>query len=87
MVNWGEGKEVIEPVVAEYEEKLFNEAEYVEKRAMDLWKIDQENAKNGEETTLCRDFLTKYSNDFARSTMDRWWDLGDELWVKFRWKF
>lgn len=87
MVNWGEGKKVLEPIVAEYEEKLFSEAEYVEKRAMDLWKIDQKNAKNGKETTLCRDFLTQYSNDFARFTIDRWWDLGDELWVKFRWKF
>ncbi len=87
MVKWGEGKKVIEPVVSEYEDKLFTEAGWIEKHALELWKKDQENKANGKETQLCREFLTKYSNDFARSTIDRWWDLGDELWVKFKWRF
>lgn len=87
IVKWGEGKKIIEPVVAEYEDKLFDEAEYIENRALELWKKDEENAKNGIESNLCREFLTQYSNDFARATMNKWWELGDELWVKFRWKF
>lgn len=87
MVKWGQGKDVIEPVVAEYEAKLFDEADYVETRALELYKLDQENAANGIESNLCREFLTNYSNDFARSAMERWWELGDELWVKFRWRF
>lgn len=87
MVKWGEGKKVIEPVVAEYEDKLFDEADYVESHALELYKLDQENEAKGIESNLCREYLTKYSNDFARATMDRWWDLGDELWVKFRWRF
>jgi hypothetical protein len=36
---------------------------------------------------LAREFLTRYSNDFARSAVNRWWDLGDELWVRNRWGF
>jgi len=87
MVKWGEGKKIIEPVVKEFENKAFDEIEFVEKRALELLKKDEENAKNWIETKLCREFLTRYSNDFARAAIDRWWELGDELWVKFRWAF
>lgn len=87
MVKWSKGKEIIEPVVAEFEDKLFNESEYVETRAKELYDKDQENAKNGNPTQLCKEFLTEYSSNFARAAEDRWWDLGDELWVKFRWSF
>ncbi len=86
-VKWGEGKKVIEPVVAEFEDKIFDESEYVENRAKELYAKDQENAKNGNPTQLCKEFLTQYSSNFARAAEDRWWDLGDELWVKFRWSF
>ena len=41
----------------------------------------------GKKPNFAASSLTKYSNDFARSTIDRWWDLGDELWVKFKWRF
>ena len=78
MVNWGEGKEVIEPVVMEFEDKAFDEVEYMEKKAAELYKEDPMKA---------REFLTRYSNDFARAAVNRWWDLGDELWVNFRWSF
>lgn len=87
MVKWGTGKDIVEPVVAEFENKLFDESVYVEKRAAELYAQDQENAKNGNPTNLCREFLTEYSSNFARAAEDRWWDLGDELWVKFRWSF
>lgn len=87
MVKWGVGKEIIEPVVAEFENRAFNEIDFIEKKAMELLKKDEENAKNGIKTQLCQEFLTDYSNNFARSAIDKWWELGDELWVKFRWKF
>lgn len=86
-VKWGEGKKIIEPVVAEFENKAFDEIDFVEKKALELFQKDKENAKDGRETQLCREFLTRYSNDFARAAVDRWWELGDELWVKFRWSF
>ncbi len=86
-VNWGKGKEIIEPLVMEYENKAFDEIDFIEKRALELIEQDMENARKGEETNLGREFLTGYSNDFARAAVNRWWDLGDELWVKFRWSF
>lgn len=78
MVNWGEGQKVIKPVVMEYENKAFDEVDFVEQKAAELYK---------EDPMLAREYLTRYSNDFARATVNRWWDLGDELWVKFRWGF
>ncbi len=87
MVNWGIGKEVVEPVVAQYEEKVFSEINFVEKRAAELLKQDVKNAENGEKTQLCKEYLTNYSNSVARSSINKWWELGDDLWVKMRWKF
>ncbi len=87
MVNWGTAKDIIEPIVAEYEEKVFGEINFVEKRALKLYEQDKKNAETGDETKLCKEYLTDYSNSFARSTINRWWELGDELWVKMRWKF
>jgi hypothetical protein len=54
---------------------------------MELLKQDKKNAENGTETQLCREFLTEYSNAAARSAINRWWELGDELWVTMKWKF
>jgi dipeptidase len=87
MVNWGTAKEIIEPEVKKYEDKVFNEINFVEKRALQLLKQDEKNAQKGEETQLCKEYLTDYSNNAARSSINKWWELGDELWVKMRWKF
>lgn len=87
MVKWGEAKEIIDPAVKEYEDKAMEEVAEIEKKALVLLKQDEENAKKGNKTQLCREYLTKYSNNFARSTINRWWEIGDELWVKMRWNF
>ena len=87
MVNWGIGKEIVEPEVIKYENKVFDEIFFVEERAMRLLQQDKINAEKGEETQLCKEFLTEYSNSAARSVINRWWELGDELWVKMKWKF
>jgi len=50
--------------------KKANEIDFIEKRALELLKKDEDNAKNGIETQLCREFLTRYSNDFARVAID-----------------
>jgi len=87
MVDWGEGQKVIKPLVMEYEDKAFEEIGFIENKALELLKKDRINGDNGKETSLAREFLTRYSNDFARSTVNRWWELGDELWVLNRWNF
>jgi dipeptidase len=87
LVNWGTGKEIILPEVKKFEDKVFNEAEFVENRAKKLLKQDKKNAEKGDTTQLCREYLTDYSNSTTRAEINRWWELGDELWVKMKWKF
>lgn len=87
MVNWKIGKETVEPEVLKEEEKLFGEIDFIEKQAAELLKTDKKNAADGKETQLARQYLTNYTNTYARSVIDKWWELGDELWVKLRWKF
>lgn len=87
MVNWKIGKETLQPEVEKEENKLFDELEFVEKHALELSNEDKINLKAGIKTQLSREYLTDYSNSVARSQIDKWWELGDDLWVKMRWKF
>lgn len=87
MVNWGIAQDMIESEVKKFEDKIFDEIEFIEDRAFKLYKEDKANKKNEKETELCKEYLTDYSNSAARSTINRWWELGDDLWVKMRWKF
>ncbi len=87
MVNWKIGKETLEPEVTKEENKLFDELNFVENHALELLNQDTENLKNGKRTQMSREYLTDYSNSVARSLVDKWWELGDDLWVKMRWKF
>ncbi len=87
MVNWKIGKETLEPEVAKQENKFFEELDFIEKRALELSNQDKINLENGKKTQLSREYLTDYSNSVARSAIDKWWELGDDLWVKMRWKF
>ncbi|MCP4723834.1 MAG: peptidase [bacterium] len=75
MIKWGEARELIESSAMEFENRAFNELDMVEKRALELYnKGDIEGYKQ---------FLTKYTNDFARATIDRWKEVGDELWMMY----
>lgn len=87
MVNWGTAKNIIEPEVAKFENKVFDEIDFIEDRALKLLNKDKQNAKKGDKTKLCKEYLTNYSNSAARSSINKWWELGDELWVLMRWKF
>ena len=87
MVNWGESQKIMEPEVAKFEDKLFTEMDHIEAQALKLLKQDKKNSKQNNETQLCRQYLTDYSNSFAGASMNKWWELGDELWVLMRWKF
>lgn len=87
MVNWAIGKKVVEPEVKRYEDRVFGEIASIEAEALKLYKQDQKNAKDGNETQLCQEYLTDYSNAALRASINRWWELGDELWLKMKWKF
>ena len=86
--HWGRTREIIEGGVIEFEEKAFAEMPGIEKKAVEMYKVDMakepELDRNGNPLPLpYREFLTRYSNDFARAAMSRWWEMGDDFWGMF----
>ncbi len=86
-VQYGEGRKLIEPALMEYENKAFEEIEYVREHAAELLKQDEANRKKGNPSHLCEDYLTQYTADFYSMTAQKWLNLRDEFWTKFRFSF
>ena len=67
-------REVWEPLEAE----LFQRQAQIEEEALALFRRDPALAEN---------FLTEYSVGLANRTAERYWELGDQLWVRFNNRF
>jgi dipeptidase len=73
-VNWGSTGELVQSLIQECEDQAFAELPGVEKKALELYEKKPESAKA---------FLTSYCGNFARAVTQRFWDLGDQLWILF----
>jgi dipeptidase len=78
-VRWGETKNFIEAAIKEFEDKAFEDLPYLEKRAVELWG----GGKSEENVLKTKQYLTKYTNDFARAAISKYWELGDKFWTMF----
>ncbi len=78
-VRWGETKEIMAKTIAEFEERAFQELPYVEKIATGLCG----KGEAPENIQKACEYLTKYTNDFARAAMSEYWELGDKFWTMF----
>ena len=78
-VKWGNSRKYIEKAVKDFEDRAFAELPYIEKIALELYKSEEAN----EEHKKCREYLTKYTHDFAAAAMNKWWKLGDMFWAFF----
>jgi dipeptidase len=78
-VRWGDAKPLLEAAIKEFEDKAFEELPYLEKRAAELYGQGDkpENVKQAQQ------LLTKYTNDFARAAVSKYWEIGDKLWTMF----
>jgi dipeptidase len=74
-IRYGITKDRIDKEVMEFQAKAFADLPEIEKKVAALIK------KN--ETQKAEEYLTKYTNDFARAAMQRYWELGDEFWTMF----
>lgn len=84
-IKWGITRDYIEDAVAEFEKKAMAEIPMIDQKALELY-----NMEKGKEPEMDKDgnplpseyrlFLTKYTNDFARAAMNKWWELGDIFW-------
>jgi hypothetical protein len=68
----------MEGAVMEYENRAFDEVPLIEKMALELMK-----GEDGGDPMGYREFLTRYTDGFARATMQRWWELGDFFWAHY----
>ncbi len=78
-VNWSRGRGLIEPAVADFEQKALLEVPALEERAVKLIA----EGKNSEAKKL----LTDYTASFAHATMSRWQEIRRELWQMFSTSF
>ncbi len=78
-VRWGDTKEYVEGAVKGFEDKAFTELPVIEEKILELYK----NGKSEESVNKVKKYLTKYTNDFARAAMHKYWELGDKFWGMF----
>lgn len=78
-VRWGEAGEYIQEAIKEFEEKAFADLPSIERKALELTR----DSKPGENLDELKGYLTKYTNDFARAAMHKYWELGDKFWTMF----
>ncbi len=83
MIKWGWAREYLEGAVMEYENQLFDEAPLIEQRAMELRQTEMAASDNGDDVMGYREFLSRYTHNFARATMQKWWELGDFFWAYY----
>jgi dipeptidase len=67
-------KEVLRTVWEPMEEEAYARQAAVEEEALALYRKDP---------ALAETFLTEYSHSLANRAVERYWKLGDELWVRF----
>lgn len=86
--RWGRTRGFIAEAVKEFEDKAMAEIPMIDKKAVELYNLEKGKDpvldENGEPLpSEYRLFLTKYTNDFARAAMNKWWELGDSFWAMF----
>ena len=74
-INWDKTRKIVEPEIARFEEEMFRSAPSDEKQAEELIKSGK--------VKEAKELLTKRTNDFALSTMQRWRDMKAQLWSVF----
>jgi dipeptidase len=76
-LKWGMTKDQVQGTIAEFEEKAFADLPMLEKKVQDIL-----SSKTPEkEPFTVNQYLTKYTNDFARAAMQKYLELGDRFWM------
>jgi dipeptidase len=78
-IRWGRTRQYIEGAIKEFEEKAFADLPSIEKKVLELYKSEASK----ENPVKVKEYLTKYSNDFARAAINKYWELGDKFWTMF----
>jgi dipeptidase len=76
--KWGDMRKDVAAARDPIEAKGFEDQLVIEAKALELYKKNPKKAV---------EFLTNYSNEYAKGITKAWWDLGDAIWTKYTGKF
>lgn len=79
-VRWGKTKRTVLDNVIRFEEKVLEDLPGLETKTKEL-------LKNNEDNNEVKQLLTRYTNDFAASTRQRWTELEHRFWEMFKFGF
>lgn len=78
-IRWGRAGQHIKDAVKEFEDRAFSDLPDIEKKVLALLK----KGHSEEDLAKAQEYLTKYTNDFARATIHKYLELGDQFWTMF----
>ncbi len=76
-LKWGQTRKTVEATVAEFEDKAFADLPLLEKKVQEILASKTPD----KEAFTVEAYLTKYTNDMARSAVQRYLELGDKFWM------
>ncbi len=79
MIKWGTTRKMLEEAVADFETRGFDELPSVEKTVTEYLRSG--DPEKGREKA--QQFLTRYTNDFARAAINKWSELEGALWEMY----
>jgi len=76
-LKWGMTKDQVQGTIAEFEEKAFADLPMLEKKVQDILSSKMPD----KEPFTVNQYLTKYTDDFARAAIQKYLELGDKFWM------
>ena len=76
-LKWGQTRKTVEATIAEFEDKAFADLPLLEKKVQEILASKTPD----KEAFTAEAYLTKYTNDMARSAVQRYLELGDKFWM------
>ena len=76
-IRWGRTRQYIEDAIKEFEERAFADLPSIEKKVLELYQSEASK----DNPIKVKEYLTKYTNDFARAAIHKYWELGDKFWT------
>ncbi len=78
-IKWGATRKQVEDAVSEFQERALAELPAVEKIALQYCNGDEA----GQGHAKARQYLTKYTSDFARAAINKWSELEGNFWAMY----
>jgi hypothetical protein len=87
-LKWERTRSIVDDAVKAFEDQAFNELPMIDKMAVELMKEDkgkevEKDQKGNPKPPKYREFMTQYTNDFARATEMKWIELKAQLWTMY----